>query len=193
MAGGAEQKVLRWAGLARRYGGQYEIPPETLLGLIEVESGGNEGETSSAGAGGLTQFMPGTAATYDVDVRPGHAESQIRGAAKYLHDLGYSKDPRNALASYNAGPGNPGAAGDYPEKVLAAAKKYAGVGGTVGGTVSAGTSDEPSAPADSDTSAGLFGANVRSGAVRALVFVLIVAAALALAFIGVSRASGAQA
>lgn len=105
-----------WIGLASR---KYKIPTSVLKGLIKVESGGDEGAISPAGAFGLTQFMPGTAKSYGV--KRGNARSQILGAAHYLSDLGFRKDPKLALSSYNAGPGNPGAAGDYADKVLAAA------------------------------------------------------------------------
>lgn len=139
--------VLRWAALAREAGRRYGIPPAVLLGVIAVESGGREGRTSSAAAGGLTQFIPQTAAAYDVDVRPGHARSQIMGAARYLRDLGYHTDPQLALASYNAGPGNPQAAGDYPQKVMRAARRYQGLGATGSASSSA---PGPAAPGADD-------------------------------------------
>lgn len=117
--------------LARKYGRRYGVRPSVLLGLMEVESGFNPNAVSSAGARGLTQFMPGTAAGYGVKYGDSRKaiKSQIRGAANYLDDLGWDDNRRLALASYNAGPGNPGAAGDYPELVLAAAKNYKGLGG----------------------------------------------------------------
>lgn len=119
--------VRRWASIAKAAEEHYGIPAATLLGLIKIESGGVEGRTSSAGAGGLTQFMPGTAKGFGVNVAPGHARSQIYGAAKYLKQLGYSSNPELALKKYNAGPGNPGAAGAYGRNVLSAAHGYGGV------------------------------------------------------------------
>lgn len=180
-----EQNVLRWAGLARRAEAQTGVPAHVLLGLVEIESGGIEGRTSSAGAGGLTQFMPSTAREYNVNVAPGHAWSQILGAAKYLKDLGFDRDRVLALKSYNAGPGNPGAAGDYADKVLAAARKYTGVGGNVPAAAS-GTVEAAARPA----SGGVLGTDVRSGATRALVWTSLVAGGVALAVIGTGRAAG---
>lgn len=105
---------------------KYNVPASLLAGLTEVESGFNPEAVSPADAFGLTQFIPETAQSYGVQPgsSPKAVRSQIEGAARYLQDLGIDADPRNALASYNAGPGNPGAAGDYPEKVLAAANDY---------------------------------------------------------------------
>lgn len=119
---------------ARRAGRKFGVSPGVLLGLIEVESGFNPTAVSSAGARGLTQFIPSTARSYGV--RYGGStraqKSQIFGAAKYLRDLGAGRNLKLALASYNAGPGNPGAAGNYPNLVLAAAQKYGGLKGVSG-------------------------------------------------------------
>lgn len=124
-----------WMSYAER---KYGVPVNVQQGLVKVESGGDPNAQSSAGARGLTQFMPGTAKGYGVQFgsSPGAQRSQILGAAHYLHDLGFSKNPKLALSSYNAGPGNPGAAGNYADKVLAAAgggplkiKASPGIGG----------------------------------------------------------------
>jgi hypothetical protein len=104
----------------RRYG----IPSGVLNSLIGVESGGNAAAVSPTGARGETQFEPGTARTYGVHfgTSPGAIKSQILGAGHYLSDLGYAKNPRKALASYNAGPGNFQAGLGYADKVLGGAK-----------------------------------------------------------------------
>lgn len=120
----ANPTVAKWAPLAQQASSKYGIPANVLLGLIQIESGGREGLTSSAGASGLTQFVPGTAKSYGVNTAPGHAASQIDGAAKYLKALGFGSDPTKALASYNAGPGNYRAGLGYASNVLAAAKQY---------------------------------------------------------------------
>lgn len=187
----AEQKVLRWAGLARRAEQETGVSANLLLGLIEIESGGDENSTSPVGAKGLTQFMPATATEYGVNTAPGHAWSQILGAAKYLKALGVDKSPADALARYNAGPaaGFRQRAGKYPDMVLSAAKKYTGVSAT---PAAAGdrTRDTPPTSAPASSSTGLFGADVRSGAVRALLWTLLVAAGVSLAVLGAGRAAG---
>lgn len=106
------------------------VLPRHLAGLTEVESGWDRWAGSSAGARWLTQFMPGTAPSYGV--RGDSTQSQFTGAGKYLKEMGYKRGDKAAiklaLAKYNAGPGNPGAAGDYPDRVLAASRKYKGLG-----------------------------------------------------------------
>jgi cell wall-associated NlpC family hydrolase len=85
-----------------------EQPVPTATGgpaaLAKTESGFNPSAVSSAGALGLMQFMPATAAGLGVD--PLKPSSAVNGAAKYLaqhlRDFG-SIDL--ALAAYNAGPG----------------------------------------------------------------------------------------
>ena len=60
---------------------------------------------SSAGAVGIAQFMPATAARFGVD--PLNPDSALPGAARYLRTL-YNEfgDWRLAVAGYNAGEGN---------------------------------------------------------------------------------------
>jgi hypothetical protein len=113
---------------------KYGVLPKHLAGLIEVESGGDPNAVSSAGAEGLTQFIPSTAQSYGVKYgdSPRAIRSQIMGAAHYLKDLGYRRGDRgaihNAFQSYNAGPGNPSAAGAYGQHVFQASTGYQGLG-----------------------------------------------------------------
>jgi soluble lytic murein transglycosylase-like protein len=87
---------------ARRNG----VEPAVLHGLIEQESGFDASAQSSAGAGGLTQLMPGTAASMGVANPLDPAES-IEGGARYLGQLmrQFAGNTTDALAAYNAGPG----------------------------------------------------------------------------------------
>ncbi len=98
-------------------GGQYEsliaqaaarngLEPAVLHGLIEQESGFDPSATSSAGAAGLTQLMPGTASSLGVADPLNPAES-IEGGARYLGGLmsEFGGNTTEALAAYNAGPG----------------------------------------------------------------------------------------
>jgi hypothetical protein len=112
---------------------KYNIDPAIIAGLIETESGWNPNAVSSSGARGLTQFMPGTASDFDVDVTD--PVSAIDGAAKYLRYIMDTKgvDINTALYMYNAGPNHNRpypipSAGDenknYLPKVLKAAGKY---------------------------------------------------------------------
>jgi soluble lytic murein transglycosylase-like protein len=85
---------------------QYGLVPELLHAVIRTESAYNQGAVSSAGAIGLMQLMPGTAARYKVgDIW--EPAANVRGGAAYLRDLldMFDQDLRLALAGYNAGEG----------------------------------------------------------------------------------------
>jgi soluble lytic murein transglycosylase-like protein len=98
-------------------GGEYEaliaqaaarngLDPAVLHGLIQQESGFDASASSSAGASGLTQLMPGTASSLGVADPLNPAES-IEGGARYLGQLmtQFGGNTEDALAAYNAGPG----------------------------------------------------------------------------------------
>ena len=74
------------------------------MAVAETESGGNQSAVSPAGAIGVMQLMPGTAAALGVD--PYDERQNIEGGAKYLHEMldTFDGDVRKAVAAYNAGP-----------------------------------------------------------------------------------------
>ena len=77
-----------------------------LSRIAYVESGDNPNAVSPAGAEGLFQFMPSTAAQYGVN--PWDPASAYRGAYLYLSDLlrEFGGNLAKAIAAYNWGPGN---------------------------------------------------------------------------------------
>lgn len=80
------------------------LSPVLLEAVARQESGFNPDAVSSAGAVGVMQLMPATAA--ELDVNPYNAEENILGGARYLARLvnQFHSVPL-ALAAYNAGPG----------------------------------------------------------------------------------------
>ncbi|SFT71129.1 Transglycosylase SLT domain-containing protein [Selenomonas sp. GACV-9] len=83
---------------------KYNVDPKLVSAVAEVESGGNQDATSSAGAVGVMQLMPDTAAA--LGVNPYDKKSNIEGGAKYLRQMldAFDGDVRRAVAAYNAGP-----------------------------------------------------------------------------------------
>jgi soluble lytic murein transglycosylase-like protein len=91
--------------LVREIAAAHSLEPNLLHALLVVESAYNPRAVSPAGARGLAQLMPGTAA--DLGVRdPFDPAQNVRGGGQYLADmLARYRDVRLALAAYNAGPG----------------------------------------------------------------------------------------
>jgi soluble lytic murein transglycosylase-like protein len=132
LGGGAPtQYDAQITAAATRYG----IDPALLKGLIRQESNFDATARSGAGAQGLTQLMPATAAALGVD--PGDPAQAIDGGARYLKQQldRFGGDPSKALAAYNAGPGAVAKFGGVPpyaetqayvQKVLGYAAGYRG-------------------------------------------------------------------
>lgn len=93
-----------YASLIKRNAKRFNLHPELLHAVIRAESAYNPTAVSPAGAIGLMQLMPATAARYGVSDIYDPAEN-IRGGAKYLRFLlnMFDHDLRLALAGYNAG------------------------------------------------------------------------------------------
>jgi soluble lytic murein transglycosylase-like protein len=85
---------------------KHGIDPALLAGLVKQESGFDPNAGSHAGARGLTQLMPATAAGLGVTNVLDPLQS-LDGGAKYLRQQldAFGGDVTRALAAYNAGPG----------------------------------------------------------------------------------------
>ncbi len=88
-----------------RAGQAHNLDVDLLASVVHAESGGNTHAVSRAGARGLMQLMPGTAATLGVkdSFQP---DQNVRGGSAYLDALltRYHDNLALALAAYNAGP-----------------------------------------------------------------------------------------
>ncbi|MBC7739589.1 MAG: lytic transglycosylase domain-containing protein [Candidatus Saccharibacteria bacterium] len=123
--------------LAEKYGTEIlvatigtNVSPALVLAVMGIESMGNPEAVSSAGATGLMQLIPATAARFGVTDVTDPAQN-IKGGVAYLNFLMgmFNRDPVLVLAAYNAGEGavtaNDGVppyaeTRDYVPKVLAA-------------------------------------------------------------------------
>ncbi|MGA0541653.1 lytic transglycosylase domain-containing protein [Neotabrizicola sp. VNH66] len=107
-----------------------DVSPALVLAVIGIESAGRKDAVSTAGAVGLMQLIPATAARFGVTDSTDPAQN-IKGGVAYLDWLldEFDNDPLMVLAAYNAGEGavkkNSGVppyaeTRDYVPKVLAA-------------------------------------------------------------------------
>lgn len=94
-----------YEGIARQAAASAGISPDLFVRQIHKESGFNPNAVSHAGALGIAQFMPGTAA--GMGVNPHNPTDALYGAARLMAQLNgqFGGDYAKALAAYNAGPG----------------------------------------------------------------------------------------
>lgn len=105
LGAGALPAGTPYADLFARAGDRYGVDPALLAAVAKQESGFNPRAVSHAGAQGLMQLMPATAA--GLGVRNSFDPAQaVDGAARLLRDLTREFGRVDlALAAYNAGPG----------------------------------------------------------------------------------------
>lgn len=94
---------------------QNSIMPALLRAVISQESGAKPCAVSRAGAQGLMQLMPDTAAGFNVG-NPFDPQENVFAGSKFLRLLldKYNGDVPMALGAYNAGPARVDAAGGIP-------------------------------------------------------------------------------
>ena len=90
--------------LVQEAAAKYNVDPKLVSAVAEVESGGNQLAESAAGAIGVMQLMPDTAAS--LGVNPYDERQNVEGGAKYLRQMldTFGGNVEKAIAAYNAGP-----------------------------------------------------------------------------------------
>lgn len=128
------RRAARHERIIETHSAQHRVDPALVKAVIAVESCFDTKAVSRAGARGLMQLMPGTAA--DLGVRNVfNPEENIRGGVTYLRKMleRFGQNLRLALAAYNAGPTNVDRyrgippfpeTRSYVQKVLAKLKDY---------------------------------------------------------------------
>lgn len=86
------------------FAAEHRVPAALVRAVVAAESAGNPRAVSPAGAIGLMQLMPGTAAS--LGVNPWLPRENLRGGITYLGGLlrAFDGNARLALIAYNAGP-----------------------------------------------------------------------------------------
>jgi len=154
------------------------IDPVLALAVARQESGFNPSAVSKAGAIGVMQLMPATAAQLGVD--PYNAGQNIQGGVTYLAQmLSRFTDPAQALAAYNWGAGNVQKAvanygGDWLSAAPSETRNY--VSSILGSTAAAGNIEV--AVSDDLTFLGSLG--IASGGSNSLYYLAAIVAALGL-------------
>lgn len=86
---------------------KYDLEPAFIKAVIHIESAFDRYAVSHAGAMGLMQLMPATAANYQLTQNHFEASSNVEVGVQHLKDLmvRYNNDKKLSLAAYNAGEG----------------------------------------------------------------------------------------
>jgi soluble lytic murein transglycosylase-like protein len=113
-AGVTRRRERRWTtgsakldAIIRQNGARHGVDPYLVFCVMEQESHFNSKAVSPAGARGLMQLMPGTAARFGVR-NPHDAAQSVSGGTRYLKELmgRFRGRVDLVLAGYNAGEGN---------------------------------------------------------------------------------------
>jgi soluble lytic murein transglycosylase-like protein len=158
-------RSMSYQDYARAAARKAGIDPNVFMAQIQQESGFNPAARSPAGAIGIAQFMPATAAGVHLDPTDPYASLDAAAAEDAKRLQQYDGDWGKTLASYNAGAGAVAQYGGIPpyaetqtyvKTILGNAQKAADAAGTtIGNAVSAvrnavAPAHAPSTPAQTD-------------------------------------------
>lgn len=102
-------EVRHWADDILRWSVEYELPPELVATVMQIESCGHPSVHSGAGAAGLFQVMPFHFGANEDPLDP--ETNALRGLSYLARSLELAEgDPALALAGYNGGHGQIGRA-----------------------------------------------------------------------------------
>ena len=181
------------------YAAKYGIDPNIAVAQIDQESRFNPNAVSPAGARGIAQFMPATAARFGV-TNPFDPNQALEGWGKYMSWLlrRFGGNYSFALAGYNAGEGNVDKYGGVPPftetrnyvRIIldAAGRTGYSAGQQLGGAGSIGSAASGIFGSISSAASGVFG-SLPAGAP---VDLTLVAAAVAAFVVIVVAASGSR-
>jgi hypothetical protein len=98
------EEVDYWSADIQRWAAEYNLDPNLLATVMQIESCGHADVSSSAGAQGLFQVMP---FHFDAGENQLDPNTNARRGASFLNQcLGWANgDPNLAMACYNGGPG----------------------------------------------------------------------------------------
>lgn len=141
----------QYVGLVQKAAAQTGMPVAVVAVQIDYESSFNPNAVSPTGAQGIAQFEPGTWHDEHCSGSPFTPTDAFTCYIKLMRQLlgQFKGNLRNALAAYNAGPGNLSAGYGYADHILSEAGggNAVSAGGESVGTVTLPTL--PSASADS--------------------------------------------
>ena len=102
------ETIDRFAEFIAEASTRFAVPASWIRAVMQIESGGDQRATSSRGALGLMQLMPGTwvelSARYDLGLDPFHPRDNIFAGAAYLKEMRDRFGSAGFLAAYHAGP-----------------------------------------------------------------------------------------
>ena len=103
---GERNDLWEYRNIINKYAKEYDVDPDLIYAIMQVESRGRNGLTSSKGAQGLMQIMPFNFTDLGI-TDPFDPDQNIRGGTMYFRKMldMFNGNIEQAARAYNAGPG----------------------------------------------------------------------------------------